>query len=170
MTPKRQDSETRTSNAISNSLDTAPTIPSVESEVTNQTPTNHENKEPSESKLLEEEEMLTWPGSCESSSPVNSPIPVSTSSETIKFPATGESQIDSNILDPDFIEKLGEEISFLIQTVVDSVTDTIANAPKESLSEVQSCDVNVSSSGSSSSSISISGNFHQRNCLLDSIS
>ena len=169
MISKRQDSETQTTIVISNSLDTAPTIPSVEPDVPNQTPTNHENKEPSES-LLEEEEMLTWPGSCESSSPVNSPIPVSTSSETIKFPATGESQIDSNILDPDFIEKLGEEISFLNQTVVDSVTDTIANAPKESLSEVQSCDVNVSSSGSSSSSISISGNFHQRNCLLDSIS
>lgn len=129
-----------------------------------------ENKEAPESQALEEEEMLTWPGSCESSSPLNSPIseiPASTSSETIASanPATVEPQGDSNILDPAFIEKLGEEINFLNQTSVDSVPDTVASAPKEPLSEVHLPDENTS--GGSSASISISGNFRKRNFLFN---
>ncbi len=155
---KHPDSDIQSSICIIDSHGTAPSTSGVVPEAS----APCENKEPPESQVLEEEEMLTWPGSCESSSPLNSPIseiPVSTSSETITSAntATGEPQGDSNILDPAFIEKLGEEINFLNQTSVDSVPDTVASVPKEPLSEVQLPDENIS--GSSSASISISGNF-----------
>jgi len=74
--------------------------------------------------------------------------------------------MDSNILDPAFIEKLGEEINFLNQTSVESVTETITNGPKESSSDVHGKSLDVNISGSSSSSISTSGNFHKRNNLF----
>ena len=65
------------------------------------------------------DEMLTWPGSCESSSPVNSPTSTSTESlpaqSNISDSVAPESQADPSVLDPAFIEKLGEEINFLNQ-------------------------------------------------------
>ena len=63
------------------------------------------------------DEMLTWPGSCESSSPVNSPTSTESlpAQSNISDSVAPESQADPSVLDPAFIEKLGEEINFLNQ-------------------------------------------------------
>ncbi|XP_057377908.1 putative mediator of RNA polymerase II transcription subunit 26 isoform X2 [Daphnia carinata] len=116
--------------------------------------TGSHTKEPesSESKLTEQEDLHAWPGSCESSSPVASPSSTQIGAlNKIVSPASMiavELQVDSNILDPIFIEKLGEEISFLNQSSVDSITEVCVQ--KDSLPEVvQSSDVNLPSSSKS---------------------
>lgn len=89
---------------------------------TSETTTISDDKQPSGSEKIphqETEEMLTWPGSCETSSPIDSPTENITTeiapSKNLSDLPELETQSDSNILDPTFIEKLGEEISFLNQ-------------------------------------------------------
>lgn len=102
----------------------------------------------SENKSTEQDELLTWPGSCESPSPVASPYSTSVcASNEIMSPMStvaGKLNVDPNVLDPAFIEKLGEEISFLNQSLVDSVTEAAQKEPV--LDIVQPVDVNLSSS------------------------
>ncbi|KAI9553668.1 hypothetical protein GHT06_021595 [Daphnia sinensis] len=111
-------------------------------------------KEPesSENKLTEHEDLQAWPGSCESSSPVASPpsTQVGVSNEIVSSASmiAMELQVDSNILDPVFIEKLGAEISFLNQSSADATTHV--DVQKKSLPEiVQPANVNLPSSSKS---------------------
>lgn len=116
-----------------------------------------EEPESSKGNLTEQEDLQAWPGSCESSSPVASPISthVGTSNEMVSSASmlAVELQVDPNVLDPVFIEKLGEEISFLNQFSVDSITQV--DVQNESSPEVvQPADVNLPSSSKSPIGIS----------------
>lgn len=104
----------------------------------------------------EVEEVLTWPGSCETSSPVDSPTePTATEIMPSRTNLTGlETPSDSSILDPVFIEKLGEEISFLNQTSTDEITSL---APALNPSSSGACIDNVTISNSAVPPAEISG-------------
>ena len=74
---------------------------------------------------LEIEELQTYPGSCETSSPSTSPAPPQT--EPVASPTISP---DSSILDPAFVERLGEEISFLNQSIPEPVTKKVSLLPE----------------------------------------